>query len=327
MYCINCGNELENDSAFCGFCGTAQPTAGVAAQGTEPVTKPEPKAEPTPKHAEPAPKAKAKAKAKKPRAEKKPMSVKKLIIICAAVLVVLAVLCFGAYNYHSPENVSERFVKGMICDMESANKLLAYDAEYFYESSVGEDETFFDVASVALDADIAAWSDYYKVIKAEKETALSDEYGKYKLTTETASVKHLSVKKLKTEQKEWIKTLESISAFDSDNIGDAKNVTVNWKIKGDNTIDRGTCQLTLVRTGSTWKVLTCSAWTAQLDALKNEAADIAKAEAEAAEAAKAAEAAETADPDAPVDASAPSDDTATPDAEAPASAAPGTTTA
>lgn len=304
MYCINCGNELENDSAFCGFCGAAQT---AAEQETAPVTPPAPKEEPAPK-----------AKAKKPRAEKKPMSVKKLIITCAAVLVVLAVLGFGVYKYLSPENVSERFAKGMICDMESANKLLAYDGEYFYESFVGENETFFDVASVALDADIGAWSDYYNALKAENETVLSDEYGKYKLTTETSTVKHLSVKKLKTEQREWIDTLESVIGFDGDTIKGAKSVSVNWKIKGDATIDRGTIQLTLVKTGGTWKVLTCPDWTAQYNALKQEAADTAKAETAAAEAAKAAESAETAEP-APADAAAP--------AEAPAAAAPATTSA
>lgn len=295
MYCINCGNELENDSAFCGFCGAAQTAA-------EQETAPAPKAEPAPK-----------AKAKKPRAEKKPMSVKKLIITCAAVLVALAVLGFGVYTYLSPENVSERFAKGMICDMESANKLLAYDGEYFYESFVGENETFFDVASVALDADIGAWSDYYNALKAESETELSDEYGKYKLTTETSTVKHLSVKKLKTEQREWIDTLESQLGFDGDTIKGAKSVSVNWKIKGDATIDRGTIQLTLVKTGGTWKVLTCRDWTAQYNALKQEAADTAKAEAAADEAAKAAESAYPAASAAP--------------AEAPAAAAPATTSA
>lgn len=311
MYCINCGNELENDSAFCGFCGAAQT---AAAQETAPMTQPAPKAEPAPKPAEPAPE--AKAEVKKPHAEKKPMSVKKLIITCAAVLVVLAVLGFGVYTYLSPENVSERFAKGMICDMESANKLLAYDGEYFYESSVGENETFFDVASVALDADIGAWSDYYKALKAESETALSDEYGKYKLTAETATVKHLSVKKLKTEQREWINTLESQLGFDGDTISGAKSVSVNWKIKGDATIDRGTFQLTLVKTGGTWKVLTSSDWMAQFNALKQDAADIAKAETETAEAAKAAESTETADTAA----------SAAP-AEAPAATAPATTSA
>lgn len=321
MYCVKCGKEIDNDSAFCGFCGEAVPAPTVPVQAAptapvaESVTPPQPADESAPK-----------AKAKKPHAEKTPVSVKKLVITCAAVLVVLALLGFGAYTYLSPENVAERFVKGMICDMESANKLLAYDGEYFYESSVGEDETFFDVASVALDADIAAWSDYYKVIKAESEMALSDEYGKYSVTTETASVKHLSVKKLKTEQTEWINTLESKIGFDGDTIDGAKSVSVNWKIKGDNTIERGTYQLTLVKTGGTWKVLTCPAWTAKLDALKKEAADIAKAEAKAAEAAKAAESAESAETADPAASAVPTD-AATSAAEAPAAAAPGTATA
>lgn len=293
MYCINCGNELENDSAFCGFCGAVQPGASApAARAAEPVTPPAPVEEP-------APKAKAKAKAKKPRAEKKPVSVKKLIITCAAVLVVLALLGFGAYSYMTPENVSERFVKYCFTNIDKAAKLLAYDDELYTESSLMEEapsfETFFDLAGTVYEADITSWEDYYANSNDTRKVNMSDTYGKYRLTTKAGTVKSLSVKSLKQDFAEKIDELERIGAFDGDSIEGAKTVTVTWKIKGDSTIDRGSTTLTLVKTDGTWKVFNSNMYNVVFEKLAAEGEKLKAAENEKAKAAEAAKEAENAE--------------------------------
>lgn len=290
MYCINCGNELENDSAFCGYCGAVQPGASAsAASAAEPVTPPAPVEEPAPK-----------AKAKKPRAEKKPMSVKKLIITCAAVLVVLALLGFGAYSYMTPENVSERFVKHCFTDLDKAAKLLAYDDELYTESSLMEKapsfETFFDLAGTVYEADITSWEDYYANSNDTRKVFMSDTYGKYRLTTKAGTVKSLSVKSLKQDFSEKIDALEEIGAFDGDSIEGAKTVTVTWKIKGDSTIDRGSTTLTLVKTDGTWKVFNSDMYNAVFESLAAEGEELKAAEREKAKAAEAAKEAENAEP-------------------------------
>lgn len=303
MYCINCGNELENDSAFCGYCGAVQPGASApAAPAAEPVTPPAP--------------VEAKARAKKPRAEKKPMSVKKLIIICAAVLVVLALLGFGAYSYMTPENVSERFFKYTYADLDKAAKLLAYDDELYTENSLmgkaPSFETFFDLAGTVYEADITSWEDYYANSNDTRKVFMSDTYGKYRLTTKAGTVKSLSVKSLKQDFSEKIDALEEIGAFDGDSIEGAKTVTVTCKIKGDSTIVRGSTTLTLVKTDGTWKVFNSDMYNAVFERLAAEGEELKAAENEKAKAAEAAKEAENAESAPEADAPAPAADAADP---------------
>ena len=174
-------------------------------------------------------------------------------------VVVIAVLV-SVIRYNSPGAVAARYFKATISDSARAARMTAYDAKalalYCYD---GDEEDFFETQSLWLDEDISSWRSYYKATDASAKEYLTDEYGKYKITVEVKKVKAISAKKLRSDYEYAIDELEEQAGFNADKLKSAKCVTLRVTIKGEDDTERSTCDIILVRSGLSWKVLTTSA--------------------------------------------------------------------
>lgn len=234
-FCGNCGAPLDPGARACGRCGAF--VEAPPASDMQPDLSP------------------------KPVQPKKQSNQKTLQIVLLAVLavVVIAVLV-SVIRYNSPGAVAARYFKATISDSARAARMTAYDAKalalYWYD---GDEDDFFETQSLWLDEDISSWRSYYKATDASAKEYLTDEYGKYKITVEVKKVKAISAKKLRSDYEYAIDELEEQAGFNADKLKSAKCVTLRVTIKGEDDTERSTCDIILVRSGLSWKVLTTSA--------------------------------------------------------------------
>ena len=254
MYCGNCGKEIDNDSRFCGYCGS--PVSVESNMEDNHAKEDEPsrfeKEEGTTSK-------KGLAEILKDVCRKlkecfSPAKRKKAIIILAGAIVLVAAI-ISAISYSRPAAVAERYCKAFFSNQWTADRLCAYDAKIYNIYPCIDEESFFEKASDEYDADIHSWRDYYKEKNIYLQEELEDAYGVYQITTEATRVKNISINKLLDEEWEWINTLEGMNAFDSDTISAAKVVTVKCKVKGEDEVERTTLDVFVVKTGAMWKVL------------------------------------------------------------------------
>jgi len=235
MYCKKCGKEIDNDSRFCVFCGAEQSLGQDGLGECEAQNESKPKSCACGK-------------------------LKKIISLIVAVLIVVSAAA-GIIVYNSAASVAERYGKACIeGNLKQLVKYSAIDKEYHLTSNGSKDKLsdgqIFAAASEELECDVSSWADIYKAYSKIEKESLRDEYGKYKITTEAIKVKDISLRKFKNDNAGSIAAFEKTDNkyFDIDAVSKVKLITLKAKIVGEDTIERESISLYLVKTGLTWKV-------------------------------------------------------------------------
>lgn len=181
---------------------------------------------------------------------------KKTVAILLAV-VVLAGAVAGTFVYFAPSSVAERFCKVYWLDARTVTRMMAYDYNNERISKFdGDEEAFFERNSDYYETEIRSWADYYKAVDTDAKEQLSDDYGHFRIKTEATKERDISVKKVITDNARFLTSLEKHGSFDRDTIKAAKEITVKVKIVGEDETYRDAFQVTLVKIGMQWKVLT-----------------------------------------------------------------------
>lgn len=179
---------------------------------------------------------------------------KKTTAILLAV-VVLAGAVAGTFAHFAPASVAEHFCKVYWLDERTATRMMAYDWNKERISKFNDEEAFFENRSDYYETEIQSWADYYKAVDTRTKEDLTDDYGHFRIKTEATKVRDISIKKVVDDNEDLLDTLERHGNFDRDTIKAAKEITVKVKIVGEDETDRDTWQVTLVRIGMQWKVL------------------------------------------------------------------------
>lgn len=178
------------------------------------------------------------------------------ILIAAAVVVVAICAAVFFITRNSASAVAERFVLGCYGDDKTATALQAYDCNAWRLADYdGDEEAFFEYASDRYDTDVTSWNDYYKAVDDDFKESLEEVYGEYKVTAKVLKSKDISVKRVLEDEASLIEMLEDDINFDSDQISDAKLVTVRLKIAGEDGIRRNKYEVYVVKIGLSWRVL------------------------------------------------------------------------
>jgi|GEM_PF-1604521 len=182
---------------------------------------------------------------------------KTIALLVAAVVVIVAIIC--VLSYLSPKNVAVRYAEAFFEeDVVTENKIAAYDLYAFLvEDDYDTEEDLFERYSDYYKEDITSWKDLAKCNKQIHEDWMYEEFGKYKVSSETSRIKDLSIRHLEEENDYFLSFLEEHCGFDRDDISKAKQATVKMKIKGDYDSDRVTFDVTLVKIGGVWKGFDC----------------------------------------------------------------------
>lgn len=197
---------------------------------------------------------------KKPEANKaimklfSPQNRKKTIIAIAAILVVVIVAgCL--ISSKSPEKVAIRYVEAYeFEDLVTLHKVMAYDIYALRLGDMSEEE-YFEKLSNTYDEDITSWKDLSKYNRASTKESLEDYYGDYKLAFDVSRVKDMSNRKLEEAYGSTLNQLENTTAFDRDDISDAKEVIVKGKLEGEDETERFTYTVCMVKMNGAWKAL------------------------------------------------------------------------
>lgn len=182
---------------------------------------------------------------------------KTIALLVAAVVVIVAIIC--VLSYLSPKNVAVRYAEAFFEeDVVTENKIAAYDLYAFLvEDDYDTEEDLFEWYSDYYKEDITSWKDLAKCNKQIHEDWMYEEFGKYKVSSETSRIKALSIRHLEEENDYFLSFLEEHCGFDRDDISKAKQAIVKMKIKGDYDSDRVTFDVTLVKIGGVWKGFDC----------------------------------------------------------------------
>lgn len=182
---------------------------------------------------------------------------KTIALLVAAVIVIVAIIC--VLSYLSPKNVAVRYAEAFFEeDVVTENKIAAYDLYAFLvEDDYETEEDLFEWYSDYYKEDITSWKDLAKCNKQIHEDWMYEEFGKYKVSSETSRIKDLSIRHLEEENDYFLSFLEEHCGFDRDDISKAKQAIVKMKIKGDYDSDRVTFDVTLVKIGGVWKGFDC----------------------------------------------------------------------
>lgn len=179
-----------------------------------------------------------------------------IIGIIASVVLILSIALFSVLSSLSPQSIAEKYAEAYIFgDICKLQKYSAYDCYEFALRSYDDEEEYFEIMSDHYDEDITSWDDLSKAQRAYADEEFSDEYGDYKVTIEATRVKDISIRKLAEECGYQLDLLEEQGLIDRDDIAEAKEVTLKLKIAGEDTTDRDTGTIYLVRLGFFWKVL------------------------------------------------------------------------
>ena len=182
---------------------------------------------------------------------------KTIALLVAAVVVIVAIIC--VLSYLSPKNGAVRYAEAFFEeDVVTENKIAAYDLYAFLvEDDYDTEEDLFERYSDYYKEDITSWKDLAKCNKQIHEDWMYEEFGKYKVSSETSRIKDLSIRHLEEENDYFLSFLEEHCGFDRDDISKAKQAIVKMKIKGDYDSDRVTFDVTLVKIGGVWKGFDC----------------------------------------------------------------------
>lgn len=177
---------------------------------------------------------------------------KVLLLIIAAVVVFATIAGIILFSL-SPEQIAIKYAEAdFFGDYAKMNKYKAYDYCAYLMGEQDEEE-FFEACSDRYEEDIYNWKDLSSVRREQKEEALSDVYGDYKITVEASRSKDMSVRKFKNENERVLMLLEDDGLFDVDDVDDVRIVTVKGKIDGEDGVDRITRDVIMVRMGLLWK--------------------------------------------------------------------------
>lgn len=181
---------------------------------------------------------------------------KKSAIIAAAVVLVLVVIGV-LLGRSSPTSVAKRNAIAVFGDMKTVVKLTAYDWQKDRLADYKDEDDFFEKMSDKYDEDIASWRTYYKAVDKDSRENFEDALGKYKISAEVTKNRDVSLNKWLDEYSLTLKELEKSGSFDKDKVSGVKEVTVKVKLKGEEQTERVTMDMCMVKTGGSWKVLTC----------------------------------------------------------------------
>ena len=132
---------------------------------------------------------------------------------------------------------------------------MAYDIKTRLTRRYEDEDGYFEYLSNEYDEYITSWKELSSFYRYDTIENLEDYYGDYKITVEVTRTKDKSFDKLvKDELGSSIDYLENYG-FDRDSVTNAKEVTVKYKIKGEDETDRVTYIVWVVKIGGLWKVL------------------------------------------------------------------------
>lgn len=185
--------------------------------------------------------------------EKRKLPGKKLVILAAVVVLIAAAVALLSRG--SASSVAKRCCRALFRDQKTVAALTAYDWKRMELDGYEDEEEYFEKAGDRWEEDIRSWNDFYQARNASMREDMEDIYGDYQLMVEATKSRDLFVKKLLSDQDDWLDALEDCGAFDRDSVTAAQQVTVKVKVKGEEDTDRVTYKVTLVKVGGGWKVL------------------------------------------------------------------------
>lgn len=181
---------------------------------------------------------------------------KKSAVITAVVVLIIAA-AGGLLGRSGPTQVAKRNAIAVFEDMKTVVRLSAYDWQKDRLADYKDEDDFFEKMSDKYDEDITSWRTFYKAVDRDSREDLEDALGKYKVSAEVTKNRDVSLNKWLDEYSLTLKELEKSGSFDKDKVGGVKEVTVKVKLKGEDQTKRVTMDMCLVKTGGSWKVLTC----------------------------------------------------------------------
>ena len=186
------------------------------------------------------------------------------LLLAVAMLVTLCTACDkkskseGSAN--DPESVAEDFAKAIEAqDHASLFDLYAYDYEaYLQESTLDEydsEDDFFEELSEMYDEEIDSWKDAYKAVLNRNKDQLEDEYGSdYKIKAKASDTVDLDEDELEEVKEDLLDWDDYIDEDEIEKIKDAKKITVDATISGEDGEDEGTVVVIVVKYDGKWKV-------------------------------------------------------------------------
>lgn len=181
---------------------------------------------------------------------------KKSAVITAVVVLVIAVAGV-LLGRNSPASVARRYAIALFDDMKTVVKLSAYDWQKDRLADYRDEDDFFEKMSDEYDEDISTWRTFYKAVDKKIREGFEDTQGNYKISAEVSKNRNISLNKWLDDYSSTLKNLEKTGSFDKDKVSEAKEVTVKVKLKGEDSTKRVTADMCLVKTGVSWRVLTC----------------------------------------------------------------------
>ncbi|MBQ3202524.1 MAG: hypothetical protein IJB36_02645 [Clostridia bacterium] len=186
------------------------------------------------------------------------------LLLAVAMLVTLCAACDkkskneGSAN--DPESVAEKFVKAIEArDHASLFDLYACDYEAYMQDNTLEDydseEDFFEDISEMYDEEIDSWKDAYKAVLNRNKDQLEDKYGSdYKIKAKASDAVDLDEEELEEVKEDLLDWDDYIDEDEVEKIKDAKKITVDASISGEDGEDEGTVVVIVVKYDGKWKV-------------------------------------------------------------------------
>lgn len=180
----------------------------------------------------------------------------KFIIPAAAVLMAIIVLVIVSIARNNPETVAKRFSRNNYINTKTADTLLAYDWKDYLIGVYGSEEECFSSYSRRCYSTITSWSEYYKVIDDSYKQGYNNIYGKYTISAEVIDSWDMEIETLYRKYSSFIGELEYWTAFDFDQVDEAKGITVQVDISGKEGSKQYCDTLYMVKYNGKWSVLT-----------------------------------------------------------------------
>lgn len=174
----------------------------------------------------------------------------KFIIPAVVVIMAIIVVMISKTQGNNPETIAKKCALSEYGHYREAMSLYSYDFEDYVTGRFGSEESLFAWQSRNYNCIVSSWNDYYKA----RDEHNKDHYGKYTVSAEVSKSKNVSIKDLYNDNLSYIWELEDYTAFDFDQIEEAKVVDVKITVEGENDSYQGEKGYYMVKYNGKWGV-------------------------------------------------------------------------